>query len=463
MFGQATSRNETGAALAVLDDFRDRVAARTDLLEPGFFAELDSASIALADLAQWDTSVFSGDELCLAVTQIERTRRFLDAASVQVLAELDSRGFTDSEHGMRTGAWLARESATSNLGAKSRVRTANKLRMHFPKVAEALRDGLISYEHAAAITGAANPRITNQLADISDQILNNIRGTTYEKWKQQLGAVAELLDQEGGHRPGDDISDNTLRMHRGLNNTLFINAQLTGIHALSVEHTLNAHADQLFNQLNKDSKLTTDLPTPNRTTLLALALSNLAHQHTNNNNNTGNNNNGSSSSSNTASYGSGIELAITINNTDTRLDFSKLTDHNNQPLSAELANSLTCNPTIYALLTTNNATTLHLTRTQRLANRAQRRALAHRDGGCVFPGCTNPPQWTDAHHVEHWNNGGTTDLSNLASLCRYHHMVTHRNGWTMTITPEQYFTWTTPNGHTLNSQRHQKQQPRPPP
>jgi hypothetical protein len=38
-------------------------------------------------------------------------------------------------------------------------------------------------------------------------------------------------------------------------------------------------------------------------------------------------------------------------------------------------------------------------------------------------------------------------------------MVTHRNGWTMTITPEQYFTWTTPNGTTLNSQRHQKQQP----
>ncbi|MCX6523343.1 MAG: DUF222 domain-containing protein, partial [Actinobacteria bacterium] len=255
--------------------------------------------------------------------QIERTRRFLDAASVQVLAELDARGFTDSEYGMRTGAWLARESATSNLGAKSRVRTANKLRMHFPKVAEALRDGLISYEHAAAITGAANPRISNQLADISDQILNNITGTTYEKWKQQLGAVAELLDQEGGHRPGDDISDNTLRMHRGLNNTLFINAQLTGIHALSVEHTLNAHADQLFNQLNKDSKLTTDLPTPNRTTLLALALSNLAHQHTNNNSNSSSSNNNNNSS--TASYGSGIELAITINNTDTRLDLSKLT------------------------------------------------------------------------------------------------------------------------------------------
>jgi hypothetical protein len=344
--------------------------------------------------------------------------------------------------------------------------------MHFPKVAEALRSGQISYEHAAAITSAANPRITNELADISDQILNNITGTTYEKWKQQLGAVAELLDQQGGHRPGDDITDNTLRMHRGLNNTLFINAQLTGIHALAIEHTLNTHADQLFNQLNKDNKLTTDLPTPNRTTLLALALSNLAHNNTTGNNNTSNNSTTNTSTAghgsgielaitlnNTVGYGSGIELAITLNNTDTRLDLSKLTDHNNQPLSAELASYLTCNPTIYTLLTTNNATTLHLTRTQRLANKAQRRALAHRDGGCVFPGCTNPPHWTDAHHVKHWNNGGTTDLSNLASLCRYHHMVTHRTGWTMTVTPDCYFTWVTPTGSTLHSQRHQRQQP----
>ena len=437
MFGHATSRNETGAALALLDDFRDRVAARTDLLA------------AAHSMANWDHASFSGDELCLAVTQIEHTRRFLDAASVQVLAELDSRGFTDSEHGMRTGAWLARESGLSNPGAKSRVRTANKLRMHFPKVAEALRNGQISYEHAAAITSAANPRITNQIADISDQILNNITGTTYEKWKQQLGAVAELLDQQGGHRPGDDIADNTLRMHRGLDNTLFINAQLTGIHALSVEHTLNSQADQLFNQHNKDNELSNDLPTPNRKTLLALALSNLAHKHTANNSNT----------TNTLGHGSGIELAITINNTDTQLDLSKLTDHNNQPLSAELASYITCNPTIYTLLTTNNATTLHLTRTQRLANKAQRTALAHRDGGCVFPGCTNPPHWTDAHHVKHWNNGGTTDLSNLASLCRYHHMVTHRTGWTMSITPDCYFTWMTPTGTTLHSQRHQRQQP----
>ncbi len=68
-------------------------------------------------------------------------------------------------------------------------------------------------------------------------------------------------------------------------------------------------------------------------------------------------------------------------------------------------------------------------RESRVVNRAQRRALSVRDGGCRFPGCTRPPAWTDAHHVVHWRVGGRTDLSNLILLCDYHHHLVHRPGW----------------------------------
>ena len=30
-----------------------------------------------------------------------------------------------------------------------------------------------------------------------------------------------------------------------------------------------------------------------------------------------------------------------------------------------------------------------------------------------------------AHHIEHWADGGETNLSNLASLCAYHHGYVH--------------------------------------
>ena len=74
---------------------------------------------------------------------------------------------------------------------------------------------------------------------------------------------------------------------------------------------------------------------------------------------------------------------------------------------------------------------LCLGRTQRLASRAQRRALAARDGGCCFPGCTRPASWCQVHHVISWLDGGPTDLDNLVLLCGYHHRCFERLGWTV--------------------------------
>lgn len=70
---------------------------------------------------------------------------------------------------------------------------------------------------------------------------------------------------------------------------------------------------------------------------------------------------------------------------------------------------------------------------QRLANRAQRRALRLRDGGCRFPGCA-ATRFLDAHHVDHWIRGGRTQLANLLLLCRFHHRLHHRGGFTIHAT-----------------------------
>ena len=72
---------------------------------------------------------------------------------------------------------------------------------------------------------------------------------------------------------------------------------------------------------------------------------------------------------------------------------------------------------------------LDLGRRTRWPTAAQHRALAHRDGGCVFPGCDRPSEWCDAHHLVHWPSGGPTDLDNLALLCRRHHVAVHEGRW----------------------------------
>ena len=76
---------------------------------------------------------------------------------------------------------------------------------------------------------------------------------------------------------------------------------------------------------------------------------------------------------------------------------------------------------------------LDLGRTERFFTRDQRRALARRDGGCVFPGCGALPHRCDAHHVVHWIDGGPTDVVVGVLLCRRHHGVVHRTGWSIHI------------------------------
>jgi hypothetical protein len=80
---------------------------------------------------------------------------------------------------------------------------------------------------------------------------------------------------------------------------------------------------------------------------------------------------------------------------------------------------------------------------RRLFTASQRLAMAARDGGCSFPGCTVPPAWCQAHHVTAWAHGGPTTLDNGTLLCGYHHRHHHTLGWTCTM-PNGTPHWTPP-------------------
>jgi hypothetical protein len=82
---------------------------------------------------------------------------------------------------------------------------------------------------------------------------------------------------------------------------------------------------------------------------------------------------------------------------------------------------------------------LNLGRERRLFSRAQRIALAARDGGCRWPGCERPPSWCEAHHIDHWHRDhGRTDVADGLLLCRHHHLLAHNNGWEISRAGPQY-------------------------
>ncbi|NMM24627.1 MAG: DUF222 domain-containing protein [Phycicoccus sp.] len=113
-----------------------------------------------------------------------------------------------------------------------------------------------------------------------------------------------------------------------------------------------------------------------------------------------------------------------------------------QVLSPQTVRKLACDASIIPMVLGSEGQPLDVGRTKRLVTPALLAALWARDKGCTYPGCGRPPQWSDAHHVRHWIDGGTTSLLNLALLCQYHHSWVHQRDLTATVTAHDV-TWQT--------------------
>ncbi|WP_138946179.1 HNH endonuclease signature motif containing protein [Plantibacter sp. M259] len=85
------------------------------------------------------------------------------------------------------------------------------------------------------------------------------------------------------------------------------------------------------------------------------------------------------------------------------------------------------------------------------------RAVRLRDGTCRAPGCGRRARACDLDHSVAWEDGGTTDVGNLACLCRHHHRMKHLPGWNLDHRPGGVLDWTTPDG------KHHRTEPDPAP
>jgi len=101
-----------------------------------------------------------------------------------------------------------------------------------------------------------------------------------------------------------------------------------------------------------------------------------------------------------------------------------------EPISIDTARRHACTAGILGVLFSAEGQPLDVGRAQRLFTPRQRVALAVRDGGCRFPGCSRPPSFCEAHHIEHWHRDrGRTDVADGVLLCRHHHLLVHNAGW----------------------------------
>jgi len=421
---------------------------------------------AAADAARVDARARSADELLAAARELEAVRRDLDLARAHVLAALDTTGATEARTGLRTPGWVARETGQDERPLRRHVRLARRL----PELGDtetALAAGRISWDHVAVIDRAANPRITERLVELVPELVVLAERLPFPVWAREVAAIAEHLDADGGHRP--DTDRNRLRLTT-VGDELHLDGRFSGEAALELRGLLDSAADRLFRRHRDTQRLDPNAQFPARPALLADALLELAR--------------GGAAVDLHSSTPARPDVTVVVH-PDGRATLPDGTTLRGRLLDALLAR---CHHLHQVDLDHHGAATGPASpladidphsevgqviaralgidpddRGPRYANRDLRRAAAARDGGCVVPGCGMPIAWCDLHHVIHWEHGGPTIIENLAPLCRFHHGLVHRLGWTMVATDDQWFWFQTPGGQRFWSQRHGIQRTGPPP
>ncbi|MGE0816440.1 MAG: DUF222 domain-containing protein [Vicinamibacterales bacterium] len=119
-------------------------------------------------------------------------------------------------------------------------------------------------------------------------------------------------------------------------------------------------------------------------------------------------------------------------------------DHGALNVSAETYKRLACDASVVRIDHDPKGNVLDVGRKTRTVPPSIRRALAARDRQCRFPACTS--RRCDAHHLEHWAEGGATSLDNLVLLCRRHHRAVHEGGGRISRTRDGRIEVVAPNG-----------------
>ena len=125
------------------------------------------------------------------------------------------------------------------------------------------------------------------------------------------------------------------------------------------------------------------------------------------------------------------------------------TAHGAVDVSAETSRRLACDAAVVRMAHDPDGAVLDVGRKTRTVPPSIRRALQARDHTCKFPGCT--ARRCDAHHVEHWIDGGSTSLDNLVLLCRRHHRSVHEGAFGLRQHRDGTTTFLRPNGTVFES------------
>lgn len=129
------------------------------------------------------------------------------------------------------------------------------------------------------------------------------------------------------------------------------------------------------------------------------------------------------------------EIAALI---DGRKAIPELYDYDTMDMDWARIRQMSCNASIIPTVLNSKGEPLDVGRAQRAFPASIRRAVILRDGGCAYPGCYMPHIYSEIHHIQHWQNDGSTSLKNAVMLCRFHHNIIHQTDVLVRLNEHQF-------------------------
>lgn len=359
----------------------------------------------------------------------------LHAATYELLVllrEFDDRtgwsnGFASCAH------WLHWRTGIALGAAREKVRVAHALAT-LPLVSATMQRGAISYAKVRALTRVATPDTEAELLDLA-QAATAAHVEHFARAWRRVDRVAAAAQAESRH------------LHRHVSTwvdddgMIVIRGRLTPEVGAVVQRALEAAADRLFHEAQGAPKAggLAEEVTPAQRRADALGL--LAEAAL-------------TSDLDRGSAGDRYQVVLhTDGSTGVAardgLSGTMEVDHGAVDVSAETSRRISCDGSVVRMQHDADGTVLDVGRKTRAVPPSIRRALQDRDRSCRFPGCT--ARRCDAHHVDHWMDGGATSLDNLVLLCRRHHRAVHEGGFVVQPHKDGTVTFLRPGGMALEA------------
>jgi hypothetical protein len=370
----------------------------------------------------------STPDLIDRITELAGHLNAANARFLALIAEFDRRrGW--AECGVKSCAhWLNWKCGIALGAAREKLRTAHAL-VGLPRIAGAMAEGRLSFSKVRAMTRVAEPSNEDFLLNIG------LNGTASHVEKLVRGYRQAQESQELSREASQQRNQSLWWLHEP-DGSLTIKARLPAeVSALFIK-ALQAAEDSIPRKdvsagTFSDSCLTTGARRIGALARVAESFLATGEQE--------------------LAGGDRNQIVVHVDAETLKHDHAGRCELEEGPsLAAETARRLSCDASLISIIENEQGEPLDVGRKTRTIPPAIRRALNSRDRGCRFPGCTFT-RYVDGHHVKHWAHGGETKLSNLVTLCRFHHRQVHEGKVVVVCLDDGAFRFTRPNGQSFDS------------